>query len=76
MLMAATLVVSVVTAYEVTAAGLLSSVMGHFSFAIGVSAVPWLIYRLSGNPMNTEEMMATITVAWLILAVANLLVIP
>ena len=75
-LVAATLVVSVVTAYEVTAAGLLSSVMGHFAFAIGVSAVPWLVYRLAGYPMSTEQLMATITVAWLILAVANLLVIP
>lgn len=76
MLMAATLVVSIVTAYEVTVPGLLSSVLGHFAFAIGVSSVPWLIYRLAGHPMDTEEMMATITVAWLVLAVANLLVIP
>jgi len=72
----ATLVVSVVTAYEVTAVGLLSSVLGHFAFAIAVSIIPWLFYRLIGHPMNTEQMMATITVGWLILAVANLLVMP
>ena len=75
-LLSATLVVSVVTAYEVTVVGLLSSVLGHFAFAIGVALVPWLFYRLIGHPMNTEQMMATITVGWLILAVANLLVMP
>ena len=75
-LLSATLVVSVVTAYEVTAVGLLYSVAGHFAFAIGVAIVPWLFYRLIGRPMDTEQMMATITVSWLILAVANLLVMP
>jgi len=75
-LLSTTLVVSVVTAYEVTPVGLLYSVAGHFAFAIGVAVFPWLFYWLIGRPMNTEQMMATITVGWLILAVANLLVIP
>ncbi len=75
-LLSATLVVSVITSYEVTSAGLLSSVLGHFAFSLGAAALPWLVYRLAGHPLNTEQMMATITVAWMILAVANLLVIP
>ncbi|TVQ73485.1 MAG: hypothetical protein EA363_03140 [Balneolaceae bacterium] len=76
LLLSATIAVSVVTSYEVTAVNMLYSVAGHFAFAIGVAAIPWLVYRLAGHPLTTEQMMATITVAWLILAVANLLVIP
>lgn len=68
--------VSVITSQQVTAAGLLTSVLGHFIFAIAVAFIPWLFYRLFGKPLTTEQMMATITVGWLILAVANLAVIP
>ncbi len=53
---------------------MLSSIVGHLIFAIGVALIPWIVYRFFGKPLNTEEMMTTITVGWLILAVANLLV--
>lgn len=76
LLLVTTLVVSVITSQNVTAIGLLSSVIGHFAFSVGVAAVPWVFYHLIGRPLTTEQMMATITVAWLILAGANLLVMP
>jgi len=72
LLIAATIIVSAVTSYQITMEGMLSSIAGHLAFAIGVALVPWVVYRLIGKPMNTEEMMATITMGWLILAVANL----
>jgi branched-subunit amino acid ABC-type transport system permease component len=75
-LLVATLAVSAITSQTVTAVNMLYSVAGHFAFAIGVAAIPWIVYRLVGRPLTTEQMMATITVAWLILAVANLLVMP
>ncbi len=76
LLLAGTVAVSIITSQEITAEGLFSSVLGHFAFAIGVALIPWLFYRLFGNPLTTEQMMATITVGWLILAVANLAVMP
>lgn len=75
-LLVATVAVSAITSYTITPAGLLISVAGHLVFATGISLLPWLFYRLIGNPMNTEEMMSTISVAWLILAVANLWAMP
>jgi len=75
-LLSATIVVSAITSQKVTAVNMLYSVAGHFAFAIVAAAVPWIVYRLIGRPLTTEQMMATITVAWLILAVANLLVMP
>jgi len=60
----------------VTAIGLLSSVGGHLAFAGVVAQLPRLVYWLLGAPLTTEELMATITVGWLILAVANLAVMP
>jgi hypothetical protein len=75
-LLLATLIVSALTAQQVTATGLLSSIGGHLAFAGGVAQLPRLVYWLLGAPLTTEELMATITVGWLILAVANLAVMP
>ena len=72
LLIAATAVVSAITSYQITPGGMLSSIAGHLVFAVGISMLPWVFYRLIGKPLNTEQMMATITVGWLILAVANL----
>jgi len=72
LLIAATAVVSAVTSYQITPGGMLSSIAGHLIFAIGVALVPWIVYRLIGKPLTTEQMMATITAGWLILAIANL----
>ncbi|MFO8028245.1 MAG: hypothetical protein R6U28_00115 [Cyclonatronaceae bacterium] len=76
LLLVATLAVSAITSQTVTAINMLYSVAGHFVFAIGVAAIPWIVYRLIERPLTTEQMMATITVGWVILAVANLLVMP
>jgi hypothetical protein len=75
-LLTGTIIVSAVTSQAITLSGLLNSIGGHLAFAIGVAFIPWLVYRLIGKPLTTEQMMATITVAWLILAVANLLTMP
>ncbi|MCH8557031.1 MAG: hypothetical protein LAT84_04380 [Balneolia bacterium] len=75
LLIVATAVVSAVTAFEITFSGMFESIAGHLLFAIGVALIPWLVYRIIGKPLTTEQMMATITVGWLILAVANLAVI-
>jgi hypothetical protein len=72
LLIAATAAVSAVTSYQITPGGMISSMAGHLIFAVGVALVPWIVYRIFGKPMTTEEMMATITAGWLILAVANL----
>jgi len=72
LLIAATAVVSAITSYQITPGGMLTSITGHLAFAVGISMLPWVFYRLIGKPLNTEQMMATITVGWLILAVANL----
>lgn len=74
LLIAATAAVAAVTSHQITPGGMLSSIVGHLIFAIGVALIPWIVYRFFGKPLNTEEMMTTITVGWLILAVANLLV--
>lgn len=52
------------------------SILGHFAFAFGLSCVPLTVYYFIGKPLNSEEFMATLTFSWLILAVANLAVIP
>ncbi len=72
LLVAATAVVSAMTSYQITLGGMLVSMVGHLTFAVGIALIPWIIYRFIGKPLNTEQMMATITVGWLILAVANL----
>jgi len=76
LLLVATIIVSIITSQQVTFSGLLVSVAGHMAFSIGVALIPWLVYRLFGSPFSTVQMMATITVGWLILAVANLMVMP
>jgi len=73
-LVAASIIVSIITSYQVTLAGLIGSVAGHLLFSIVVAYIPWLFYWLLDRPLTSEEMMSTISVAWLILAVANLLV--
>ena len=72
LLIVATAVVSAVTSYQITPGGMLSSMAGHLSFAVGIALVPWIVYRLIGKPLTTEQMMATITAGWSILAAANL----
>ncbi len=74
LILAGTVIVSAVTSHEITLNGMLSSIAGHLLFAIGVAMIPWIFYKLIGRPLSTVQMMATITVGWLILAVANLLV--
>lgn len=67
-----TLIVSVITSHELTLTGLLSTMGGHLAFAVLASLLPGLVYWLAGKPLNGEEFMATISMGWLILAVANL----
>jgi hypothetical protein len=69
-----TLFVSLITSQQLTFAGILSSMGGHLGFAIVVSLLPLGVYLIVGNPLNGEEYMATVTMGWLILAVANLAV--
>lgn len=69
-----TLIVSVITSHELTFTGLLSTIGGHLAFAVIASLLPGLVYWLAGKPLNGEEYMATVTMGWLILAVANLAV--
>jgi hypothetical protein len=73
-LIIATIIVSIITSYEVTFIGLMVSVAGHLLFSVIAAFIPWLVYWLAGRPLNSEQMMSTISVAWLVLAVANLLV--
>ena len=72
LLIAATAVVSAVTSSRVTPGGMLTSMAGHLTFAVGIALMPWIVYLLFRKPLNTVQMMSTITVGWLILAVANL----
>lgn len=67
-----TVFVSLITSANVTITGLLSSVFGHLFFAIIVSFIPFIVYFLLKKPMSSEEHMATISMGWLILAVANI----
>lgn len=69
-----TTVLSWITSIEPGIVNLLVSIAGHFAFSFVVSLMPWVFYLAIGKPLNTEEFMATFTIAWLILAVANLLV--
>lgn len=69
-----TLIVSVITSHQITFTGLLSTIGGHLVFAIVASLLPGFVYWLAGKPLNGEEFMATISMGWLILAVANLAV--
>lgn len=73
-LVALTMTVSVVTTHNFTLTGLLFSVLGHFVFATIVSLFPLVFYWVIKKPLKTEEYMATFTVAWLVLSVANLAV--
>jgi ABC-type phosphate/phosphonate transport system permease subunit len=67
-----TIIVSIITSHDITFTGLLSSMAGHLAFTLIASLLPWGVYRLTGNPLTGEELMATITMGWLILVVANL----
>jgi hypothetical protein len=69
-----TLFVSVITSHEITFTGLLSTIGGHLAFAVLASLIPGLVYWLAGKPLSGEEFMATVSMGWLILAVANLAV--
>jgi hypothetical protein len=69
-----TLIVSLFTSQQITLSGLLSTIGGHLAFAVLASLIPGLVYWLAGKPLNGEEFMATVSMGWLILAVANLAV--
>lgn len=69
-----TMTVSIITTHNVTALGLLFTMLGHFAFAIIVSLFPLIFYWIIKKPLTTEEYMSTFTVAWLILSVANMAV--
>ena len=73
-MLALTFVVSVITSHEITFMGLLSTMGGHLAFALIASLLPGLVYWLAGKPLNGEKFMATVSMGWLILAVANLAV--
>ncbi|MFU8859463.1 MAG: hypothetical protein ACNA8K_03475 [Cyclonatronaceae bacterium] len=75
-LIIATIIVTFVTTQQPSVSGFLFSIAGHLVFSVVVATIPWLFYRLSGNPLTTEQMMWTITVGWFILAVANLWAMP
>lgn len=76
LLIVATFIVSIITSRYITLTGILASMAGHLAFSIVIATIPWLVYRLSGRPLSTEQMMATITVGWFILAVFNLMEMP
>ena len=69
-----TIAVSFVTSGEPSFSGLLFSMLGHFAFAAVVSIPPFIFYWVIRKPLSAEEYMSTFTVAWLVLAVANLAV--
>jgi hypothetical protein len=71
-LIIASTVVSIITSNEITPAGLAGSILGHLLFSIIVAFIPWIVYKLMGQPLTTEQMMATITIGWTVLAIANL----
>lgn len=73
-LLVLTALVSLATSKNPTVMGMLFSILGHVAFAFVASLIPSLAYWAIKRPMNMEEYMSTFTVAWLILAVANLLV--
>jgi hypothetical protein len=75
-LIVATLIVSVITSQEITLTGIIISMLGHLVFSFAVATLPWIVYWLIKKPLNTEQMMTAITIGWLILAVANLSVMP
>lgn len=72
----ATIIVSAVTSSSITFSGMFMSIAGHFAFAIGLSCIPLAVYYVIGKPLNSEEFLATVTFSWLVLAIANLSVIP
>ena len=67
-----TLIVSLITSHQITLTGLLNTMGGHLGFAVITSLLPTLVYWLAGKPLNGEEFMATVSMGWLILAVANI----
>ena len=69
-----TIIISIITSHEITIVSLLSTMAAHLVFALTASLLPSLVYWLIGYPLTGEEFMATITMGWLILAVANLAV--
>jgi hypothetical protein len=74
-LIALTALVSIITtSTELTITGVAGSMAGHIIFSVTVAAIPWLVYYFIGRELTTEQMMSTITVAWIALAAANLLV--
>lgn len=75
-LLAGSVIVSAVTSQHITLTGLLMSTFAHLLFAVFVSGLPWIVYRLLNKPLTQEQLMSTITVGWLVLAVGNLLVMP
>lgn len=75
-LLLATMAVSAITSQHTTFSGMVTSITGHLVFAFFAAAIPGFVYYLLGNPLDSEEMMSTISVGWLILAVANLSVMP
>lgn len=76
LLIVGTVIVSIITSQQLTLVGLFMSVAGHLVFSIVAATIPLFFYWLIGKPLNSEQMMSTITVGWLILAVANLMVMP
>jgi len=69
-----TIIVSSVTSHNITIIGFLSTMAGHLIFALLASLLPLGVYWIAGKPLNGEEFMATLTMGWFILAVANLAV--
>lgn len=67
-----TIVVSWITSKSPDVMNIVFSTAGHLAFSLIASLIPLIIYWIIRKPLTTEEYMSTFTVAWLILAVANL----
>lgn len=67
-----TIVVSWITSKRPDVMNIAFSTVGHLAFSLIASLFPVVFYWIIRKPMTTEEYMSTFTVAWLILAVANL----
>jgi len=76
LLIVGTVIVSIITSQQLSFIGLFMSMAGHLVFSIVAATIPLFFYWLIGKPLNSEQMMSTITVGWLVLAVANLVAMP
>ena len=72
-LVVASLIVAFVTADSLSIVAVLGSVIGLMLFSFLLAGLPWFVYHLIGKPMTSTQMMTTITVAWLIASLLNII---